>query len=242
MATNEVPSPTACVAYVGSPSAWRLELRNPSAIAARVGDRVFAALLKCFCGIDRILTLEHLMHLVVTAERELPPSHPAAVDEAAYTRDRTHVGFQLASTLHEMGEALQQLCNVIGPSRELRELDTWAPLDAVRAQWHTQPISSQVRNQLGAHLGNREHYVAAVQHMTTETIMLYETTGDRRHFGRYTGASELLFRELGIDGETFRTFVERQFRTHDQLPELFFAFLRDVLIARGVPIVDERVR
>jgi hypothetical protein len=49
--------------FHGTPTDWGIRIENPQAMAELVGIDLLAALYKCFIGIDRVTTLEHLIYI-----------------------------------------------------------------------------------------------------------------------------------------------------------------------------------
>jgi hypothetical protein len=72
-------------------------------------------------------------------------------------RNLNVLALSLAGTMHEVGEALQDLRKA-GVERLVSNASAWEPLDSVRKRWHKQPIPSRVRNDLAFHLGDRATY------------------------------------------------------------------------------------
>jgi hypothetical protein len=227
------------VVYTGSQTAYRIQLFNRPEISNLLGENVLVAFYKCLRGLDRIAALEHLMRLNNIAA-DAPQTGPGAADEFGYSRNRTLLGFLLASTMHEMGEALQELCSAIGVFPDLRELATWTPLNQLRGEWHTAQPSSVIRNQLGAHLGHRATYVEGIRAMAADPVLLFEAAGPHEYDGWYPAPTDALLAACRIEDAMMEAFVARQYDAHRALPALMFAFLADVLDTRGIPVVDER--
>jgi hypothetical protein len=86
-------------------------------IADAVGHRLLAAFLKCFVGVDRLLSLEQLMVMNSRAQTE---------DSVAYTRNLRLIVQLLAATAYETGIALQEISNA-KVVEKMRDASKWEP-------------------------------------------------------------------------------------------------------------------
>lgn len=233
---HDASNPPRVIVY-GATSAQEVCLHNPLGIAAKIGRDVLAAFHKCFMGVERILTFEHLMYLNQEASKS-----PTLTDEHSFTRNHVILAWILAGTMYEVGEALQDLCNAkVAADPAMR--DAWKPLDTLRAEWHKDGYAATVRNNFSHHLGKREEYAKGLEMLVANTgqdpVVLYETSGGKRHTGRYRVIWDVLFQAHGIQDDEIEAFVKRTQRAHNDLPDLVFAFFREVLEARGVPVILE---
>jgi hypothetical protein len=210
-------------------------LHNPLGIADKLGRPVLAAFLKCFMGVERILTFEHLMYLNNEASKA-----PSITDEHSFTRNLMILGFLLQGTMYEVGEALQDLCSAkVAADPTIRS--AWAPLDALRAQCHKDDYASTIRNNFSHHLGERDAYELGIEQLVVnngkDPLVLYETNGGRRHTGRYAAPWDALFSAHNIQDNEIDEFIKRSQQAHNNLPDLVFEFFRAVLDARGIPVL-----
>jgi hypothetical protein len=231
--TSIDPNPPRIVVYGDDPKGpQQMRLHNPRGIADKLGHDVLAAFYKCFMGVERVLALEHLMFINNKASTTgLDP----LVDEHAFLRNATLLGMLLAGTMHEVGEALQQLCDTkIAANQALR--DSWAPLNKLRKEWNKSPYGSKIRNSFAFHLGEIGDYKAGIKLLKEDPALLYETNGGKRFAGRYHVMWNTLFKAHSVMNEEIAPFINKTQAAHRDLPDLVFAFFREVVDTRGVPV------
>jgi len=231
------PSNPPRVVVYGETSALEICLHNPLGIAGKISPQVLAAFFKCFMGVERVLTFEHLMYLNHEASQS-----PTLTDGHSFTRNHMVLAMLLAGTMYEVGDALQDLCSArVAEDPSMR--DSWGPLDKVRAQWYKHDYASKIRNNFSHHLGEREKYAEGLEKLIANTgqdpVVLYETDGGRRYTGRYRVTWDVLFQAHDIQDEQMKPFVKRTQEAHNDLPDLVFNFFREVLDARGVPVIHD---
>lgn len=142
----------------GSPSNWGIRVEQPKQVAKIIGADVLAAFYKCFVGIDRLMTLEHLVfisqieHAAQNGGRDTPSAE----------RDMQLLAFLLAGTLYELGEALQQLtsakCVLL-----LRDREAWTPINKFRKEWHKNAYAAKIRNGYSHHLGEIDTFKSGIE-------------------------------------------------------------------------------
>jgi hypothetical protein len=211
---------------------WKLSLLNPQAIAASVGRQILAAFFKCFVATDRVTTLEQML--------ELNALH-VAVDTPAYDRNLRILVLLMASTLYELGQALQELCE----ARVVEKMSDKSPWDSVneaRKRWHTDPLMGKLRNQLGHHLGKLDNYCRGVDSMVNSNDdILLAHGGQTRHSEEYPAAWNAIFLGIDIDAKAFADGVRLTRKTHEDLPDALVAVFAEVLEGCGVHVEDRRL-
>jgi hypothetical protein len=233
-APSPQPNPPRVVIF-GDRNAHEIRLHNPQGIADAIGPKVLGAFLKCFMGVERIVTFEHLIYLNEQARKQPGPE----ADEQSFDRNNLTLAMMLAGTMYEIGEALQQLCNAkVAVDPKLRQ--AWAPLDMLRKEWNTDKYAAMIRNGFVFHLGDIDKYTEGVAKLTMDPAILFETTGSMRVSGRYHAPWNALFKAHKIVDEEIEPFVKRTQKAHVELPEFLYAFFRAALDARGVPVTFEK--
>ena len=206
------PSPIAPKAvFAGSlVGDWRVSLVDAKAIQVAIGRPLFAAFLKCFVGVDRVMSLEQMLEL---------NQHHLERDSPAHDRNLRVLVFLMAGTLYELGEALQELCSARVTER-MADKNEWTPINAIRKQWHTNPLMSKFRNQLAHHLGELEAYgkgLDATLGADTQMI-LSRGRGQTRYADESPAAWEVLFRGVEISNAEFQQGIVLTRETHLRIP------------------------
>jgi hypothetical protein len=211
---------------------WQLRLTEPAEVAKLIGEELLASFLKCFVGVDKILTYEQCF--MWNAEN-LPS------DSIASTRNLHVLSSATATTMYELKNALQDLKNAKVESK-MTDTSNWAPLDRLRARWFKHPNVSEIRNELGAHLGKVETYKKGLAVLINEPEVILLTSDDARcRSGQFIGALDTLLRGLRIDNAEFKAALEEMSEAaHKQIHPLVTAAFLDVLETAGIPIDDQR--
>jgi hypothetical protein len=210
---------------------WQLSLINPKAIREKVGRDILAAILKCFVGTDRVMTLEQMLDL---------NARHIATDSPAHDRNLHVLVFLMAGTLYELAAALQELCNA-KVVEKMADTQPWTAVNDARKQWHNDPLMAKFRNQLAHHLGDVEAYGRGIDAMFDGDADLLLAKGyEARHSEWYPAAWDALFRGVDIDDEGFQEGIRRTKKTHDALPDQLIAVFREVLKSCGIEAEDRR--
>lgn len=221
------PLPSVVLARNGED--YEIQIHNPNAVIAAIGERLYASFYKCFVGVDRILALEHLMELVKQAEQAPAPSDSHAID-----RERVLVGLLLAGTLYEMGAALQELCNA-RVVEKMNDRSLWEPLNKLRGEWNTERYARTIRNGFAHHLGEIENYEKGIRTGTSNPVVFQVMATNHRLAGKAAEPWEALFRGYETKTEEIRAFIDKAYDAHSALPGLlnavFFEVLRSCKIA-----------
>ncbi len=203
---------------------WLIGARE---VVEGIGAPLFAAFLKCFNGSDRLLTLEHF----VVQTMELPE------DSLHQRRNLRLLGFYLASTMSESGEALQELCNAQVVTK-MTNRNLWNPLNAWRARWQGDGLVRRFRNTFGFHLGPVSLYEAGVSKMLDESndLLFARLDRPRRHDGEFVLGHDALFRGFDLQSEDLERIVAMANEAHTNLPDALMAAWIDVLETAGIEI------
>jgi hypothetical protein len=228
------------VVVSGTPVDWKIHIVDVAGVASRIGEDTFAAFLKCFVGADQ---LKSLLHLYGFSLQQLQHHTPAA------QRNR-HVAFLLTvGTLHELGAALQELCNT-KVFFKMADRTVWEPLDDLRAKWNTAPNSSTLRNQMGFHLGSLAAYRLGLEAIAKEAkpALLQKGQGSTELDDFFHLAWDALTRgvsagggrgQTDLDTEDFERIRSSTWDAHQRVYRaLRLAFIH-VLATAGVPIDNE---
>jgi hypothetical protein len=159
----------------GDASSWSAVLEEPTRVRDLVGSDLFAAFLKCFYGVDRVMALEQMLHL---NQEHLDHS------SNGYRRNGRVIGLLLASEMYELGAALQQLCEARVVER-MRDASKWTPINELRGRWHKNALFKEIRNQLGYHLGEPDLYRRGLDRAlgNSADVVFACGNGERRHDG-----------------------------------------------------------
>ena len=198
-----------------------------------LGRRVVLGIFKVLHGIDRIMTFEQLLAF---NGREL------AADSPAYDRNLHVLIMQLVGVMHEVGVALQELCNARVADIVGRESESWQRLNAWRRRLKGDGAISDLRAQMAAHLGDREIYDAGLEHLLDTTdprFLLMHGDGHLRHAGFAVGAWDCLYRGLDLDPEGVKDVLKFTRDAHFDLPGAFMDFLTELFMASRIEVVDE---
>jgi hypothetical protein len=225
------PSPARARAVVsGTPNGpWEFQAVELAAVVAAVGERPFAASMKCFVGVDRLMAFEQMLFFNTKQLKE---------ESVAYTRNLRVLVMMLAGTLCELGDALQEL-NTALALRGLVDADAWKPLNECRKLWTGDARLRKARNQVAHHLGDRELYdraLAAVVADETVTDRIYHGDGSRRHDGETELGWGLVLVGLDMTADDFVALLKMTQEGHEGLPGLMGQFFLDLLQRCGVEI------
>lgn len=207
---------------------------NPKGIAEALGADVLAALYKCFVGIDRIMTFEHLIYIsqVEYAEKNGGRDTPSA-------ERNMHVLFLLlAGTLYELGDALQQLTSA-KCALKLSDRSVWNPVNELRKKWHKDPMGAKIRNGFSHHLGDIDDFKRGIEDGPAEVELIRGHT-ELRYGARFIEPWDALFRAAAFDFAEYEAFARRTKEDHEALPEHMVELLSELLTANGIDVVDER--
>ena len=185
--------------------------------------------MKCFVGVDRLMTFEQMLVFNV---RELK------LESIAYTRNLRVLVMMLAGTLYELGEALQAV-NAALALRNLGDLPGWKPLNDRRKLWTNDASLRKARNQMAHHLGDSGLYEGALISLVaagSDEDCIYHCDGTKRQDGETELGWALLLRGLDIPEEQLRALLEITQTGHEDIPDLMAVFFGDVLDRCGVEI------
>lgn len=209
-------------------------VQNLQGMRDLIGVDLLAAFLKCFHGVDRLLSLEQLL---MVNQRSLEDG------SIAQTRNLRLVAFYLASTMYELGDALQGLCSARVVER-ISDRAVWEPVNQLRGQWRGDARFGKIRNALGFHLGERDDYRTGIDRLvdqpTAAESLFYVHDGEgRRHEGECRLAFDSLLAGLSIDESDMHYVLAATRQAHVQLPDQLIAVWADVCETAGIPIVTE---
>jgi hypothetical protein len=208
---------------------WQFRAVDLGVVVSSVGTRLFAACMKCFVGVDRLMTFEQMLVFNV---RELK------LESIAYNRNLRVLVMMLAGTLHELGDALHEL-NAALTLRKLGDLPSWKPLNDRRRLWTGNAALRKARNQMAHHLGDSALYDGALNALAAASPAedcIYHCDGTKRQDGETELGWALLLRGLDIPEEQLRALLEITQTGHEDIPDLMAVFFGDVLDRCGVEI------
>jgi len=208
---------------------WQLRAVDLGVVVSSVGTRLFAACMKCFVGVDRLMTFEQMLSFNV---RELK------LESIAYTRNLRVLVMMLAGTLYELGDALQGLNAALALSN-LGDLPSWMPLNDRRKLWTNDASLRNARNQMAHHLGDSGLYEGALTSIAAagaDENCIYHCDGTKRRDGETELGWALLVRGLDIPEEQLMALLETTQAGHEDLPDLMAQFFGDLLDRCGVEI------
>jgi hypothetical protein len=208
---------------------WQFRAVDLGVVVSAVGTRLFAACMKCFVGVDRLMTFEQML---VFNMRELN------LESIAYTRNLRVLVMMLAGTLHELGDALHEL-NTALALRRLGDLPSWKPLYDRRRLWTGNAGLRKARNQMAHHLGDSALYDAALNARVaagTAENCIYHRDGTKRQDGEGELGWALLLRGLDMPEEQLMALLETTRARHEDVPDLMAQFFGDLLERCGVEI------
>jgi hypothetical protein len=220
--------------FHGTRNDWGIRIDNPKAVADVIGVDLLASLYKCFVGIDRLTTFEHLIYIsqVDYAKRNGGRDTPSA-------ERNMHVLFLLmAGTLHELGDALQQLTSAKA-ALKIKDKGVWGPVNELRKRWHKDPYASQIRNGFSHHLGELDTFKQGIAASPDQVELMHGQTS-LRHGARFVEPWNALMRAEKIEDEEFDAFVKKTQEAHDKLPEHMVRLFTELLSSNGIDVVDER--
>jgi hypothetical protein len=173
-------------------SDWRVGLAEVGQVSASLGEDTLAAFLKCFVGADRLKSLLQMFALAQeTVNNDTVPGE----------RNLFVFSMLVVGTLHELGNALQELENTKVHLR-MNDRTAWEPLRVFRAVWKDHPVGKRMRNEAGHHLGNLTTYKRGLKELTRTSIdtPLLVGMGQGALSDFATGAWDVLLR--GISGDS----------------------------------------
>ena len=212
---------------------WQLRAIDLGVVVSAVGTRLFAACMKCFVGVDRLMTFEQMLVLNV---RELK------VESIAYTRNLRVIVMMLAGTLYELGDALQGLNSALA-QRELGDLPSWKPLNDRRKLWTNNANLRKARHQMAHHLGESGLYEGALTSLAVAGAgedCIYHCDGTKRQDGETELGWALLLRGLDIPEEQLMALLAITRSGHEDLPDLMAQFFDDLFERCGV-VIENRM-
>jgi hypothetical protein len=197
----------------------------------RIGHDLFAAFLKCFGGIDRLLALEQILFFTQTQQDHKLHS---------YVRNLRLIVTTLSSTMYETAKALQELRDACVKDK-LQDKSLWDPVDKLRAKWQGDPRVAKMRNKLGFHLGEIELYEKGLEFLLQDSDEhIFEALdGTKRHEGETRLPVEALLAALKIDKADLDAVLKMTWEAHSTLPELLNRVWGDVLRSAGVSLERE---
>ena len=218
----------------GSQSKWEMSIEHPRELNAILGDDILAVMYKCFVGVDRIATLEHLIHI---SQIDYAPRHGGR-DTPSAERNMHLLFLLLSGTLYELGGALQQLCSA-KCFQKIANKSKWEPLNELRKQWNNESFASRIRNGFSHHLGEIGDFKRGID-CSPETVELAKGEGSRFHMSRFVEPWDALLRAENISTDAFDQFIQKAQKSHSALPELVTELFRELLLSNGVDTADER--
>jgi len=225
------------VRFVGSKSdVWKIQIDNPKAVADAIGVEPLAAFYKCFVGVDRVVTLEHLLYL----NEGFAKTEPDGRDSFAFERNLSVLIIMLAGTIYEVANALQDLQSTT-VVKNLKDKSTWEPLNEMRKKWLNDPMATTVRNGIAFHLGERNDYVKGIENSPDPAILI-EARTMKEKWSRFVAPWEALLFGVGIKPgamSDFEEYVKRLRAAHTELPLKIYPFFNAVLSEHGIKILDE---
>ena len=215
-----------------------VQLHTATTVAAAVGERLLASFYKCFVGLERMLTYEHLIYLNHLGEKQneknelVPP-----VDAHAFARNRRTLVFLMQGTLYEFAAALQEMC-ALKVIDKIGDRRVWEPIDKVRREWNTNKYASLWRNNFAHHLGELDHFVTGLRDPTTSGVVTLNVIGGGkfRHAGQFPAPLNTLFRGHDVQTEDVEAFAKKTLEAHTALPDQFLALFMEVMRTSGVEL------
>ena len=131
---------------------FAFELIRAPEIVEKIGLETFSAFMKCFVGIDHVVSIQQLYRL----NRAHVP-----VDTIGHVRNWRRLIFSIASAVYELGDAINELSQTKVYSK-MRDKTKWTKLNEIRARWYKNPKLGIMRNQIGYHLGDLDTYKRGV--------------------------------------------------------------------------------
>ncbi len=221
---------------VGSRSGdWQALLENPKALRGLIGPDVLAAFYKCFVGLDRITSIEHLILLTHQHSTQLTAGRHAHSVE----RDYQMLMLMMVGTMYELAIALQNLLasKVVA---NLHDRSTWAPLDEIRKRWQNDPMANTMRNGFAHHLGDVSAYALGID-KSADIVVFQRGSGGGLGKDRFIAPWDALLAGEGIRDEELEPFLQRMSSDHRGLRKMLFDFFGTVAQSRGVAYVDETI-
>jgi hypothetical protein len=220
---------------------WDMYLTEPAEVERLLGGRLLAAFLRCFVGIDKILTLEQAIGL----NRD-----HVGYENPGGERNLALLASMLTGIMHEMGYALQELKDAGADAVVAEYPQFWDPLEELRAKWHTRQDTrrhtSEVRNQLAFHLGFPKTYAAGLKRaveVDPRRLHLAKMGAPENRFGAYFhGARAVLGWGMRINNDELGDVIHQTRDGHEQVPTLLYQLFRVVLAKSGIRYIDQRQR
>lgn len=205
-----------------------LEPNDLGAVADAIGRTMFAAFLKCFVGLDRIVSLEQFLAL-----NHEHLDH----DSVAHERNLRNIVFLLGGAAYELGKALEHL-HKAGIAGRLPDPSAWRDLDKLRRQWNGNQLLSRLRNDHAHHFGELTDYAAGVSALIADGSWspLIVGDGQRRHEVQYSLAIDALFRGTNLQLEELEVMARETRAAHESLPGLVEELFLQVAEASGVQV------
>jgi hypothetical protein len=210
---------------------WGIRIRNPRTIAKAIDPDVLAAFYKCFVGIDRLLSLEHLIYV---SQLDYASRHGGR-DTPSAERNMHMLVLLLAGGLYELADAIQELTSM-KCVHLVSDRSIWHPINQFRKQWYKNAYAARIRNGYAHHLGEISTFRAGIDGSPDEVELI---CGDnpRRHGARYIEPVNALMRGDELDDMDFDSFVKKTQRSHDTLPDAVWTLFNEVLSVAGI-VVD----
>jgi hypothetical protein len=208
-----------------------------------IGIDLLAALYKCFVGVDRIATLQHLVFIsqIDYASRNGGRDTPSA------KRNMRLLFLLMAGTMHELGDALQQVRSAKA-ALKIKDENVWKPINELRKRWHKAPYASKIRNGFSHHLGELDAFKQGIAKSPDQVELLHgqELLHDRaalRFDARFVEPWDALLRAEDEDDEDqddeFKAFAEKTQADHGSLSEHMMKLFTELLSANEIEVVDE---
>jgi hypothetical protein len=206
-------------------------LREPGEIATRIGSGLFALFIKCFAGVDRLLSVEQFFILIRAHVHE---------DSPAYKRNLNTIFFLAVSALQELGSALQALSKA-EVSGKMKDPSVWQALIELRGRWNTHWYSPELSNQGAQHVGDNDIYQKGLANLLAEReLRLLHGSDDRKHSAQFVLPLDALLRGLKVDHAQLVAVMDETVKAHITLFPRLVAVFREVLDTAGVAFEDRR--
>jgi hypothetical protein len=215
----------------GGEENWEIWVENTRQLVERVGHDLVAAFLKCFEGVGRVHSLEQLMYFNLKALGE---------DAVPYDRNLRALILLLGSTMYELGDALQQLCDA-KVATKMNDRSAWHPLNELRGKWRGDGRLAKLRNTFGFHLGDLDLYRAglAAWLVKADDHLFERGEGSKRHGGEFMLSFNTLLEGADVNDAWWQAVIELTQEAHTELPEQLHAVWLEVLRTAGITFESE---
>ncbi|CAN5908603.1 hypothetical protein BH11MYX3_BH11MYX3_04710 [soil metagenome] len=236
--TSAAPAPF--VLYDVVDGCMEIQLHTATSVGAAMGERLLASFYKCFVGVERVLSYEHLLLLNYQGEQEhkhhRKPAAGPRLDAYAFSRNRRTLVLLIQGILYELGAALQEMC-ALKVIEKLGDRSVWEPINKARAGWNTDKYAKTWRNEFAHHLGELDDYVRGLHDpLTSGVVTLHAARSKYRHGGAFQAPLDTLLRGHDVKDDKVTAFAEKTRDTNRDLPDQFLALFYEVLRTTGVEL------